>query len=207
MRARLGGVITLPALALLVLGSCGGSSDPLTTQEYSDRLVQAQAELEEKAAELQDENVKDFSEVIGANQEARRLLATAEWSDDDLERASDIAKTLLEAGTRINERSVRLLRPYGGEISGLVAPSHLADLHDTMVEALEDVVTANEAARRTLEDLDTDIENHEELRALLRQLGTTISLDDVVQAFNEACHDLKDMLEAELGKGVAICAA
>ena len=205
MGVRPGGIIVLPVLALLVLGACGGSSDRLTAQEYADRLVQAQRELEEKAAEVQDETARDFGEVIGANQEARRLLATPEWSDDDMERASEIAKGLLEAGTRINERAVRLLRPYGEEISSLRPPSHLANLHDTMVEAFDDILTSSDKTGRRLEDLDTDIENHEELRAFLRTVGLAMSPDDSVQTFGEACQDLRDNLETELGKNVAIC--
>ena len=188
-----------------MLGACGGGSEPLTTEEYADALVEAQAELEKRSAELQEESVADLSDTIGANQEARRLPASSEWSEDDLERASEIATTLLDAGSRIVERSVSLLRPFSEDISGLRPPGHLARPHDAMVEALERILTESEQARSTLEDLDPDIENHEELRTLLERLGTAFARDETSQAFNEACFDVKDQLEAELGRDLAIC--
>lgn len=207
MGVRPGGVIALPVLALLVLGACGGSSDPLTTQEYADAMVETTAELQTVADTLQQEWTEDLADLIEAGLDAEDLLESAEWSDDDRERAGKLAERLAEAMSALIDSSSSLLRDYTERISRLSPPNHLTGLHGTMVEALERVLALNDEMKRDIEDLRAKIDSPQELETLMRRLdfGALAGESPEADSFNNACEALKEQLEAELGETVEIC--
>ena len=208
MRARLPGVTGVAVLGLLVLGGCGGASEPLTTQEYADALVEAEVELKERGGEFAVEWTADLNEAIRDTQD---LLESPEWSDDERKQAGESAEELVGVMLELFEGPPQYLQPYMDRVAGLTPPSHLAEPHNTLVEALKEILAPSEEAKKTLENLDTDIESHEELAAFLLELNLTETFagsgpaDSPADSFNEACYYLRDTLEAELGKNVDIC--
>ena len=99
---------------------------------------------------------------------------------------------------------------YRDELSNLDPPTHLADLHTTMVDSMDDAIEAYREYRKYFEDFDTDISSEEDLVRLMGSLeGEGISLDTdpdaAVETFDAACRELKSRIEAELGSPYSVC--
>ena len=99
MRARALSVVGVAVLGLLVLGACGGGSEPLTTQEYADELVRINEQFQEEGEALGEELFGEDEEVIEEILESLFSLLASADSPEDMEDAgweavSEIAETL-----------------------------------------------------------------------------------------------------------------
>ena len=215
MRAKALSVAGVAVLGLLVLGACGGGSEPLTTQEYADELVRINEQFQEEGEALGEELFGEDEEVIEEIlEDLFSLLASAD-SPEDMEDAgweavSEIAETLTRVFADIMDGAAGLMEGYRDELSSLDPPTHLADLHTTMVDSMDDAIEAYREYRKYFEDFDTDISSEEDLVRLMGSLeGEGISLeadpDAAVETFDAACRELKSRIEAELGSPYAIC--
>ncbi len=215
MRARALSVVGLAVLGLLVLGACGGGSEPLTTQEYADELVRLNEQFQEEGEALGEELFGEDEEVIEEILESLfSLLASADSPEDmaneGWEAVSELAETLVDVFADIMDGAARLLDGYRDELAGLDPPNHLADLHTTMVDSMDDAIEAYREYRKYFEDFDTDITSEEDLERLMSSLeGEEIPLDTdpnaAVEAFEAACLELQSKIEAELGSRYSVC--
>ena len=142
---------------------------------------------------------EDSSEDMGD-----RLASLAEdsWSDEDAELASEFAETLVRAFTDAFEGMFGVLEDYGDEISSLRPPAHLAELHNTLTEGIEEFVRES---RDLVEDL-KDIDSEEKLGDFWASLGSIGDSDlGPGEQVEGACRELRAKLKAELGTNVNIC--
>jgi hypothetical protein len=210
MGIRPGGIIALLVLVLLVLGACGGGSEPLTTQEYADELVRINEQFQEKGEALGE----DDEAIEGLMEDLFTLFASAD-SPEDLgdtgwEAVSEIAEALTKVFADLMDRVAGLLEGYRDELSDLDPPTHLADLHTRMVAFLDDAIEGYREYHKYFKDFDTDITSEEHLERFMNSIeGEGISPDTdpvaAVDAFEATCRDLAWRIEAELGSPYSVC--
>ena len=215
MRATALSVVGVAVLGLLALGACGGGSEPLTTQEYADELVRINEQFQEEGEALGEELFGEDEEVIEEIlEDLFSLLASADspedMEDEGWEAVSEIAENLTRVFADIMDGAAGLMEGYRDELSSLDPPTHLADLHTTMVDSMDGAIEAYREYRKYFEDFDTDISSEEDLVRLMSSLeGEGISLDTdpdaAVETFDAACRELKSRIEAELGSPYSIC--
>lgn len=215
MRARALSVVGVAVLGLLVLGACGGGSEPLTTQEYADELVRINEQLQEEGEALGEELFGEDEEVVeDLIEDLFNLFASADspedLGDEGWEAVSEIAEALTKVFADIMDGGAGLLEGYRDELSSLDPPTHLADLHAKMVDSMGEGIEAYREYRKYFEDFDTDITSEEDLERLMGSLeGEGLSLDTDLDAafevFEAACQELKSRIEAELGSPYSVC--
>jgi hypothetical protein len=205
----------MAVLALAFLGACGGGEGSvLTAQEYADAMADAYAAREEDAEQIGEDLDQAFEDAFDELQEAP-LPDDGSWSDEDARVATDFAETLLRLYRDAFEGSRGVLEDWGDEISSLRPPAHLAELHDAMIAAIEQLAREFRNAEDDLKDVDTGVDSDAELEAFWTALHWT-ALQSILNAasgsraseqLEEACQELQASLEAELGASVAICEA
>ena len=202
-------------LGLLVLGACGGSSEPLTTQEYADDLVRINEQFQEKGEALGEDLLGEDEEAIeGLMEDLFTLFASADspedLGDEGWEAVSEIAEALTKVFADLMDRVAGLLEGYRDELSSLDPPTHLADLHTRMVDSMDDAIEAYREYHKYFKDFDTDITSEENLERFMNSLeGEGISTDTdpvaAVEAFEATCRELASRIEAELGSPYSVC--
>ena len=136
----------------------------------------------------------------------RTLASDGAWSDDETEAVKEFAENFLRFMRGLFEGVHRLTEDYRDDLVGLRPPEHLADLHDTLMAELDQSIEVVGWALDNLDDVDTDIENQDEyLEFLVSLLDFDGSMPDPSSLGAETCFELRDRLEAELGRDVAIC--
>ena len=195
MGVRPGGIVALPVVALLVLGACGGSSEPLTTQEYAVRLEQAHADLQEQLLENV-EAYEDFPEHI----EERLDALGSPLSAEDAEAMKELVDTVLQTQVNILEATFIAFEDYHREVAGLRPPKHLSDLHNARTARLQQLLKVGDRIvaemQKRAEGTEKEEDNNE---ALVDEVQSASSHAD------EACQELRAALEEELGRDVASC--
>ena len=201
-------LVALAVFALAFLGACGGGEGSvLTAQEYAEAMADAYAASEEDAEQIGEDLDQAFEDAFDELQEAP-LPDDGSWSDENARVATDFAETLLRLYGEVIERTRGVLEDWGDEISSLRPPAHLAELHDAMIAAVEQLARELRRAEDGLEDVDTDIDSEAELEDFWTAVQSVLDADSGSRAgeqLEDACQELQASLEAELGANVAIC--
>ena len=172
----------------------------------ADAMEDAHATLQEDSGNLEADLERAFEDSLEDMGDRLASLAEDSWSDEDAELASEFAETLVRAFTDVFEGMFGVLGDYGDEISSLRPPAHLAELHNTLTEGIEEFVREGRELVEDLKDIDTDIDSEEELGDFWASLGSIGDSDlGPGEQVEEACRELRAKLEAELGTNVNIC--
>ena len=191
----------------------------LTTQEYAEALEEATSGFaEEGDDEIEAAFEALYSGDLVSEQMFERIstLETKEsWSDEDIEFASEFAKTLLQATTTVYGVILKVFNGYLDEMANLKPPEHLSDLHSAFIEAYRESIRFFQEYVESVKNTDTEIEGPADyanfqdivnslesgpLDPELQQQG-----EDVAEQAEQACLELKERLEAELQRDVSIC--
>ena len=207
VRPQAGPSIAIAVLVLTFLGACGGEEErALTARQYADAMEDAHAALQEDSGNLEADLERAFEDSFEDMGDWLASLGEDSWSDEDAELASEFAETLVRAFTDVFEGMFGVLGDYGDEISSLRPPAHLAELHNTLTEGIEEFVREGRELVEDLKDIDTDIDSEEELGDFWASLGSIGDSDlGPGEQVEEACRELRAKLEAELGTNVNIC--
>ena len=199
----------LPILALLVLGACGGDAAPLTTQEYADALVEAQAEAVQQAERLNEEHLEAFGDLIADHEEELAAIegpieAGQSWSEGTPEAVSEFARLLWEVQADVFSGFIQVLEDYRDAISQLKPPDHLSDLHETMTAAITDGIGVLRSAAEEMEGIETSMSTAVDFVEFSRRLNSSLSdLEGLGgDEFQIACGEMQARLETELGGNV-----
>lgn len=191
----------------------------LTTQEFAKALEEATSGLEEEG----DDEIEAAFEALFSGDlisedvlERMSTLETSEsWSEDDVEFASEFAKTILLATTAVYDVILKVIGEYLDEMAGLNPPKHLSDLHSAFIEAYRESLRFYQEYVESVKNTDTEIKGPADyanfqdivnslesgpLDPELQQKG-----EDLAEQAEEACLELKERLEAELERDVGIC--
>ena len=151
-------------LAAVALAACGGDDDPLTVDEYFDRMSEIGGEVETKL----EENNEEFDE------------AAAELDQDDVDGIIEVAGDLFEG-------NLDAMRDARDEADGLTPPDEVADEHDEFIEALGEFIDELESVADAIGDADDADE-------LFEVLGSTDSgpFADASDRWDAACTGLEE---------------
>ena len=191
----------------------------LTTQEYAEALEEATSGFEEEG----DDEIEAAFEALFSGDlisedvlERMFTLETSEsWSEDDVEFASEFAKTLLQATTAVYDVILKVFNEYLDEMASLKPPEHLSDLHSAFIEAYRESLRFFQEYVESVKNTDTEIKgpadyaNFQDIVNSLESGPLDPELqqksDDLAEQAEQACLELKEQLEAELERDVSIC--
>lgn len=185
----------------------------LTTQEYAEALEEATSgRVEEGDDEIEAAFETIYSSISDDMFERMSSLESSEsWSEDDIEFASEFAKTILQASTSLYDVILRVFNEYLAEISSLRPPAHLADLHSNFTATYREVLQFIQDYMETVKNTDTEIkslEDYSDFQDIIISLESgplDQRSEDLTEQAEQACLALKEQLEAELERDVSIC--
>ncbi len=204
MGARLGGAFALLALALFVLGACGGGEGRvLTTQEYADALVEMVGRLAEEAAADPEDGV-DRAERLAANIEAIYTTDFESLSAKEAERLlQDLMDSIVERYRGVLELVASVLTGYRDGLMSIRPPEHLQSKHDALNEKLADYAEELRRAAAELEEIARRMVESRDVSLFGEFYETFAAALDA--ASEPACLDLQETLEEETGNIMSIC--
>lgn len=207
MRTRLPGIIAAAVLGLVALGACGGGSEPLTTEEYAEGFEKAHADAQKDAERIGEDLRKGLENSLEDTQEVERILSSDEaWSEEDIEVMGQFAEDILRFFKETMEHLFGFLGDYRDAVADLRPPEPLADLHDAFIAGIDEVLELRDQFASEVDDIDTDIESQEDYIDFLGLLGGIDAFTfEPGSDFDEACFVIRNRLEEELGRDVAIC--
>lgn len=229
-------LLFLVALSTATLVACGGdgggsteqpSKEEVTadtpeptpdvqTQKGEELTVEEYAEAMEEIIATREEEIEGAAEGILSGSlfsdeavERLTVLQTEEsWSQEDVEFASDIAETMLQATTGLYDAFLGIIKDSIDEASSLEPPKHLSGLHGDLIATSREILQLTQDFVDTVRDADTNIGNRTELAGFMDVVNSLESgpSDPGLQERAEgACLELEGRLEAELERDVSIC--
>ena len=189
-------------------------SEALTTQGYAEALEEAISSRDDELEKAAEEFLGGTLFSIDVLERVGSLEAAESWSEEDAAFASEFAETLVRATADFFGFALEFARDALDEVSGLEPPEHLAGLHEDFTRAYGETVRFTPELVDFIKDADTRIRNREDLAEFYTFINAAGagSLDPDLEAKGEelaeqadqACHALKDQLEAELERSVDI---
>ena len=181
----------------------------LTTEEYAEAMEEIVA-TQEEAIEIA--GAAFFSDPPFSREEGERFYAletSDSWSQEDMEFASDVAETILQAWvTDLFGAFLEITRDSIDEMSRLAPPEHLSDLHGDFITTSREVLQLVQESLEAVQGTDTNIGDRDELADFseaVDSLESGPSDPELEERAEAACLELEGRLETELERGVSIC--
>ena len=185
------------------------TSESAQLQEYAEALEEALSVADQRLEDAFEDIIFDSLFTSGDADRINSLMIDESWTEEDTEFASKYAQNVLYIFTGGIEEYLEALQDWVDEVSGLRPPGHLSDLHNTWTAHFEATFQAFQEQVESIESIDTDIENQEDLTDFLAVINSlevdSVISADLVEKYEAACLALEVELEAELGRDVSFC--
>ncbi|MCY3647103.1 MAG: hypothetical protein OXH07_09030 [Chloroflexi bacterium] len=211
MRAGPGSVLAFMVVAVVTLTGCGGGVEPIPASpevlEYANALVDAREEFETGMETFQEDSRDEIAQFWRAFERLVRLTASGLTSEDYARDIGRYARVFFGVGSTIVEAQVNLTESYRDALSRLTPPSPLSNLHEEMIDSLNDTIEGRNRLVEEMKSVDTDLKTVEDHRLFEERLPSVAEFvdDESFENYGEACRELRARLDRVLDRDVDIC--